>query len=253
MLNIQNQGLPLCKINGGKYNNKIVYLDSDIKEDKKDDDLIQNYNNIKIPMDSTFQLLPRDDGEREILYITGASGSGKSFFTKQYCKEYKKLYPDRPIYLFSLLKSDTSLDDIKPKRVKLDIDLYDNPIPIEEFSESLVIFDDIDVISDKKIREAVYNILNNILEIGRHNKISCINTNHLATNGKDTKRILNESFYIVYFPHGSAHGIKYLLNNYLGIGKKDIEKAKASKSRWCVVRKNYPQIMITEHNIWIVD
>ena len=29
--------------------------------------------------------------------------------------------------------------------------------------ESVCIFDDIDVISDKKIREAVYNILNQIL------------------------------------------------------------------------------------------
>ena len=40
----------------------------------------------------------------------------------------------------------------------------------------MCIFDDIDVISDKLIREAVYNILDQILEIGRHFKIHCIVT-----------------------------------------------------------------------------
>jgi hypothetical protein len=57
---------------------------------------------------------------------------------------------------------------------------------VEELKDSVTIFDDIDVISNKRIRDAVYNILNQVLEIGRHFKITCIVTNHLPTNGKDT-------------------------------------------------------------------
>ncbi|MFM7990125.1 MAG: hypothetical protein ACKPKO_63500, partial [Candidatus Fonsibacter sp.] len=78
-------------------------------------------------------------------------------------------------------------DKIKPKRIKLDDSLHTDPIKVQEFRESVCIFDDIDVISDKKIREVVYNTLNQILEIGRHFKIHCIVTNHLPTNGKDTR------------------------------------------------------------------
>ena len=68
----------------------------------------------------------------------------------------------------------------------------------------LCIFDDIDVISDKKIREAVYDILNQVLEIGRRYKIHCVVTNHLPANGKDTRRILNEAHTVTYFPHSSS-------------------------------------------------
>ncbi|MFM7987905.1 MAG: hypothetical protein ACKPKO_52190, partial [Candidatus Fonsibacter sp.] len=66
---------------------------------------------------------------------------------------------------------------IKPKRIKLDDSLHADPIKVQECKESACIFDDIDVISDKKIREAVYSILNQILEIGRHYQIHCIVTN----------------------------------------------------------------------------
>ena len=86
--------------------------------------------------------------------------------------------------MFSSLPSDESLDKIKPKRVRLDASIHTDPIDVEE--DSVCIFDDIDVIADRKIREGVYNILNQVLEIGRHYKITCVVTNHLPTNGNDT-------------------------------------------------------------------
>ena len=69
--------------------------------------------------------------------------------------------------MFSSLPEDESLDDVKPQRIKLDRSIYEEPIEVEELKDSVVVFDDIDVISDKKIRDAVYNILNKVLEIGR--------------------------------------------------------------------------------------
>ncbi|MFM7985365.1 MAG: hypothetical protein ACKPKO_39235, partial [Candidatus Fonsibacter sp.] len=90
---------------------------------------------------------------------------------------------ERSMYLFSSLPSDESLDNIKPKKkIKLADTWHTVPTHVHECKESVCIFDDIDVISYKKIREAVYNILNQILEIGRHFKIHCIVTNHLPTN-----------------------------------------------------------------------
>ena len=68
-------------------------------------------------------------------------------------------FKSRPIFLVSSLPSDESLDKIKPKWIKLDDSLHTDPIKVQEFKESVCIFDDIDVISEKKIREAVYNIL----------------------------------------------------------------------------------------------
>ncbi|MFM6267246.1 MAG: ATPase/DNA packaging protein, partial [Dolichospermum sp.] len=54
------------------------------------------------------------------MYITGPSGSGKSTYTRKYLEQYVKKFKGRPIYLFSSLPSDESLDKVKPKRIKLD-------------------------------------------------------------------------------------------------------------------------------------
>jgi hypothetical protein len=249
-LNLDKVGRQLCIIEGGKYNNKIVSICTDSADN---DDIKKRFSNLKLD-NGKFQQIPDCDKEREILYICGPSGSGKSTYTANYIKQCKKLCKKKNVYLFSALPEDDSLDVVNPKRVKVDETLVSDPIPVDSFSDSIVVFDDIDVIADKKIREAVYSILNQILEIGRHYKIGCIFTSHLPTAGKDTRRILNEAHSITYFPHsGSLRGIKYLLQEYVGLEKDDMTKIKKTKSRWATVFKNYPQIAMTEQSIYILS
>ena len=112
----------------------------------------QIFKKLKISNDSKFVPFPNTKTEREILYITGCSGSGKSTFTRMYLEQYKKKYKSREIYMFSSLKEDKSLDAIKPKRFIIDDSLYLDPIKAEDLKDSAVIFDDIDVIGDKKIK-----------------------------------------------------------------------------------------------------
>ena len=212
MPNINDVGRPICRIVGGKYDNKVISV-SDKFSSKDDDDetLMKEFRMLKIPNDAKLQQIPDTTKEREILYMTGPSGSGKSTYTRKYLEQWKKKNKDKEIYIymFSSLPEDESLDDVKPRRIRLDSSLYEDPLSIEEFANSVVIFDDIDVISDKKIREEVYTVLNKVLEIGRPYKITALVTNHLPTNGKDTRRILNESHQVVYFPHSASGRIKY--------------------------------------------
>ena len=92
--------------------------------------------------------------------------------------------------------------------------------------------DDIDVLTNKKIREEVYKIMNQGLEIRRHHRINMVITNNLPSNGKDTRRVLNESSSFTYFPHSANAKNRYFLENYVGIDKKMInyfqEKYKSS-------------------------
>ena len=157
------------------------------------------------------------------------------------------------LFRSSSLPSDDSLDKIQPKRIKLDDTLHTDPIKVDDLSESICIFDDIDVISNKKIREAVYDILNQVLEIGRHYKIHCVVTNHLPTNGKDTRRILNEAHTVTYFPHSAGGKIKYMLEEYVGLDKKQISYMKKQNSRACTIFKNYPQCYMLEHEIGLLN
>jgi hypothetical protein len=248
-LNLDKIGRFLCKVDGGKYNNKIISVTPSLDEK---DDLIKPFNCLTLTDGGKFQQVPDPETERQILYITGASGSGKSTYTANYIKHYKKMYPDNPIYCFSALKDDESLDVVKPERIMIDDTLWKSPIDVSEFKNSLVVLDDIDVISDKKQRDAVYSVMNQILEVGRHFKITCVITNHLPTAGKDTRRVLNECHSVTYFPHsGTARGIKYLLQEYLGIDKHQTKKIKGLKSRWATIFKNYPNVIMCEKDIWL--
>ena len=120
------------------------------------------------------------------IIMLGGPGSGKSTYTLKYLQEYKKKYKDNEIYLFSALTEDETIDQMKGlKRVKIDESLISDPLNVIEFKNSCVVFDDIDVINNKHIREEVYKILNQILELGRHHHITCVITNHLATNGEN--------------------------------------------------------------------
>ena len=101
------------------------------------------------------------------------------------------------------------------------------------------------------LKEALYGLLNQILEVGRHTKTSCIITNHLPTNGKETRRMLNECHSITYFPSsGSKRQLNNLLEGYIGMDTKDIKKAKKLNSRWITVFKNYPQFIMGEKKIY---
>ena len=167
----------------------------------------------------------------------GPSGSGKSAYTRKYLEQWRKKNKDKGIYMFSSLPEDESLDEIKLKTIRLDASLHENLIDME-FADSVIIFDDIDVISDKKVREEVYKILNKVLEIGRHHRITALCTNHQPTNGEDTRRLLNESHQVVYFPHSASGGLEYQLTGCLGLEKKQVAYFRRQNFRWCCIYKN---------------
>ena len=120
MLNLNKVGRPFARIEGGKYNGMIVSVSDHFSSNADDEDqngLIKEFRQLKIANDSKFQHIPDTTKEREILYITGPSGSGKSTYTRKYLEQYVKKFKGRPIYLFSSLPSDESLDKIKPKHI----------------------------------------------------------------------------------------------------------------------------------------
>ena len=95
-LNLNKVGKPICKIVGGKYNGHIVSVSDshgDITPDKDDPNpLIKEFKRLNISKDSKLQHTINPNTERQILYITGCSGSGKSTYTRMYLEEYKKKY-----------------------------------------------------------------------------------------------------------------------------------------------------------------
>ena len=253
-LNTEHLGIPIAMImtNDGKTKtSSIISLDDSGKAKNP-------FNELKLQSNQKFQVVGDPKRERDIIYVSGRSGSGKSYFIKDYVNNYyKSLYKKRPVYLFSALKEDPTIDQIKGiLRIDLNMEfLADDDITVADFAKSCVIFDDTDVLKNKDIRDKVNHILDEILQTGRHHEITCLITKHTPTNGRDTKMILAESHQFVIFVNGLGNkSLKYLLDNYLGLDRAQIMKIKKQKSRWVSInRSTFPMTVISEKECFVLS
>jgi hypothetical protein len=248
-MNVEGVGNHIAKIVVEGKKDRLISV-TDKKEDTQ-----YSLDDVSFSKGEKVQQIPDKEKERSILYITGASGSGKSYYTREYCEQYKKMYPKNPIYLFSSVNDDSSIDKVKGlKRFVLDDKFINEAITAEDFKNSMCIFDDTDCITNKPLRNKINGILNMLLETGRHFNTSVIYTSHVANAGLDTKKILNESHSITFFPASlGGRSLKYLLDNYLGFDKDQIKRIKAIKSRWITICKTYPMVVLYQNGAYLAN
>jgi Cdc6-like AAA superfamily ATPase len=195
--------------------------------------------------DGQFQLLPSPDPtKREVFYIAGASGSGKSYIAKGIAEVYKKLFPDREIYLISKLEEDSTLDKVKDlKRVNIQSFIDDYP-HLEEFENCLVIFDDYDTFTGNA-EKVIHKLIDDLATMGRHTNTTMLCLSHYLTNYKKTRLLLNEATHIVVYPMATSfHALSYLLKTHIGMSKDDVRDLK-KMGRWVCVFKHYPQWLVS--------
>jgi len=198
--------------------------------------------------DGQFHLVPSPDPEkREVFYIAGASGSGKSYIARGIAEVYKKLFPDRGIYLISKLEEDETLDKLKDlKRIKIQSLIDDYP-PLEEFENCLVIFDDYDTFTGNA-EKTIHKLIDDLATMGRHTKTTMLCLSHYLTNYKKTRLLLNEATHIVVYPMATSfHALSYLLKTHIGMTKDDVRDLK-KMGRWVCVYKHYPQFLISSQH-----
>jgi hypothetical protein len=242
-LNFESVGVPIAFIGDGKKKKLKQFLS--VAEHKKD---VKNpYLEYTLQGEEQFLPIPDPNKERSIIYISGQSGSGKSYWVAEWCKRYKQLYPKNNIYLLSSLEEDSSIDRIKDLyRIKLPEFMEDNWI-VEDLKDSCIILDDTDAIIDKNIKKKIDILLNSILQVGRHHNTTCLFTSHLATCGKETKMILAECHSVVLFPKNMGNrSLKYILESYFGLDNKEIKKLKNLEGRWVQINRTYPKSILSE-------
>lgn len=208
-----------------------------------------NDKSIELPLDSSFQPIPDPDTKtRQVWYVAGQSGSGKSYFARGIAEAYKKLFPDREIYLISKLNEDSTLDTMKigkPKRISLE-SLVTDPVDMEELRDCLLIADDWDTLT-KPYLPVVQKLIDDICIMGRHTNTSLLILSHYLTNYKQTRLMLNEAHYLVLYPMATSFkALSYVCTNYGGADKEHCQKMK-KLGRWVVLAKNYPSFLMSAH------
>jgi hypothetical protein len=242
-LNFEGIGTPIAFIGDKKHKKLKQFLS--VAEHKKD--VKHAYLEYTLQGEEQFLPIPDPDKERSIIYITGQSGSGKSWWVAEWCKRYQQMYKGNEIYLLSSLTEDSSIDKIKGlNRIKLEEFMEDNWV-VEDFKNSVLILDDTDAITDKNIKKKIDVLLNSVLQTGRHFNCSCLFTSHLATMGKETKMILAECQSVVLFPKNMGNrSLKYILESYFGLDNKEIKKLKNLEGRWVQINRTYPKSILSE-------
>ena len=198
--------------------------------------------------------------ERFVEYISGPSGSGKSTVASQLAQQFKIMYPQKPIYMFSRTdsKKDPAFQKLRPIQIDIDETMIDNPIDItKEVTEGgcLMIFDDCNTIHNDKVKKEIDKLMSDAMEVGRKLDCNIIITNHLVipNEKKFARTMLNEMNMLTIFPKsGSSQQIKYALKTYYGLNNKQIDKILESPGRWVRISKTYPQYVLNEHGAYIL-
>ena len=105
-LNYEDSGalFAIIKNENKSIKDKKLYVSDNEKNVKK------GFSNYECTDNETLQLTPNTKTERQCIYICGQSGSGKSYFTTNYVKQYKKAYPKNDIFVISSIDEDKSID-----------------------------------------------------------------------------------------------------------------------------------------------
>ena len=243
--------LKTCSVKkaGGEHSSGIIYVNSNPKAKIKNP-----MTELVVKDTQIVQMIPNKKKERFISYVSGQSGSGKSYFTNKLAEEYHSMYPKRAIYLFSLLTEDKSIKCKHIKRIKLDNNFLKTDLSLADMKNCLLIFDDIDCIKQKHIKGKLDHIVDTLCQVGRHSNSSLVFVSHMPCNGKDTKMILNECNNITIFPKTMGNrSLRYLLGEYFGLDKKQIQKIKKLDSRHITLVRSYPMVLLHEKGAFLLN
>jgi hypothetical protein len=242
---------PVAVVKGGAEDKNILWLHDDSILSKKVSEKAcvepgePSTSVIKLK-GGNFELIPNPDPEkREVWYIAGQSGSGKSYIAKTLANYYKKLFPKREVYLISKLEKDDTLDALPfIKRLKIQ-SLVDTYPSLEEFQECMVIFDDYDTLTGDA-GKVVLKLIDDLAIQGRHTITTMLCLSHYLTNYAKTRLILNEATHVVVYPMSTSYKqLAHLLQNYVGIDEDDLRRQRRYGSRWLCYKKGFPMFCIS--------
>ncbi len=235
-----------------KLKEMLINGDDDIIYFKNDDDHMEDENQKFEYFEKDVMFMPTLTKERELLYIFGPSGSGKSFLSKKYAILYKKYKKGNDVFVLSHVKNDKSFDGMIYKHIPIEREILDN-VDLETLADSLVIFDDCDS-RDKELQKMVDALKDDIAQRGRHHNISAIFTTHMACNFLRTRVLLSECDKFIVFPgSGGKKQQEYMVVNYGGMAKSFFNSLGGYRSRWLMFNVRYPNYIVHDHGVELLS
>ncbi len=223
-----------------------------------------------------FPYFPRNDEMNHRIAVIGKSGSGKSFtiglVLDQMIHNKPEPHPERSkerkqdptrgrIIIFSGVNQDLPLDRIRRNLppVRPNIEDKDGLMKIKPqmFNDCIVVFDDIEKITNKDVNKFLRDLRGNLMECGRHTRCDVISVSHNILAGSANKEVKNELTGMFLYPdYNQKHTTDTFLQKYIGLTKDVIEDKvmvrESRTSRWVFIGCLSPIYIVWDKGIEIL-
>lgn len=210
---------------------------------------------------SKFQPLPiikQNELNAVNFFVSGLSGSGKSFYVSQLVNNIKSLdrFKDADVFLITgQTKPDPAYEDNIEKYLKVNLDSDDFfTLTYSDFEDSIVIFDDVNSLGNRAQEAFIFNLQKSLSENARKNNVALININHSSRDFLRTKYIVHEANYFTLFPSYNWNDSRKFLKSYLDYDEAELKEIKklSRHTRAMTFHKQTPQYIICDHVIKLV-
>jgi hypothetical protein len=195
------------------------------------------------------QFVIRPTKETERVFIAGRAGVGKSSFASMYAREYREMFPKNKMYMVSTHTQEEAYAHFDMTHIPLDETFAESPPTLDDMANSLVIFDDCDNLTDKKLQDAVKRVNSNLIANGRKYGTHVLTLAHQLMDYSRTRHLLIEANRVVFFLGGSAYHNKRFLKEYAGMDKNQSQKILGLRSRWVCLGLTMPNYFISENEV----
>lgn len=191
--------------------------------------------------DSRFITFPNVQ-ERNVILVWGMSGSGKSFWTKQFIDNYKLIHGEsKKIVVFAAKPPE--VDDVygDPSSFEYYHPTDNFPTDMEYYTDTLVVFDD----TELHRGSYVGTLLEQLMKENRVRRTTIVGIFHNPFGGTTTVDIINECDTIVFFPNSQRFKTIEFFNRKFNMNIKTLNEFFATTHRAAVYVKE-PDMMYNQ-------
>lgn len=266
---------------------RVIYYKNAIQDEEEEEQIEEEGISSPTKYNGHLEIIPRSGlvkgNENDVIYITGGSGSGKSYVTRTYACNYHRMFPKNRIYYFTT-SDESRLPDaekvimgkmqdsniryhewLRLERFHVDEKLTKKKFDLErDFANSLVIFDDFlyfqseNKKQNEMIMEYIVGMVKRIINLGRKIRVSCVITSHLVYEQKNPdlyKNIFGETNKFIWCQRKVHKAqVNYALKTYFALENRGLRKAmKFDPNSHYICLSLYPKCLQSENRLEIVN
>lgn len=197
--------------------------------------------------------------KRSTMMVGAPSNAGKSVFVGNWIRNWQENHLDEEnqVYIFCKAAEDPAFNDIDHVEVVVNLDKLEELqlLQLADFSNCLLVFDDLDMLTDKVLSNWVTNFAAEAYTAGRKMEISVVYVTHLFQCHAKTRVPLSESEILVMFPGLGDRGIEKVLTEYAQMKKPKVDKVLSlTNSRWAALYRSVkPRYLVHEKGFYITN